>query len=103
MGNQVNTGNYNPKRLEEMIGVCKEYGLKSKEHNGDYLTQKDYKDRFDIGLDSINIPVSLVKSKLNVILRRWEKISKNIFKYVLIPKDGRSGLIVSLNLNNKKN
>ena len=55
LGNQVNTGNYNPKRLEEMIGVCKDYGLKSKEHNGDYLTQKDYKDRFDIGLDSINM------------------------------------------------
>ena len=38
-----------------MIKVCKEYGLKSKEHNGDYLTTKDYRNRFDLGLDSINI------------------------------------------------
>jgi len=55
LGNQVNTGNYNPKRLEEMINVCKDYGVKSKEHNGDYLTDEEYKERFDIGLDSINI------------------------------------------------
>ena len=34
----------------------KEYNVKSKEHNGDYLSEKDYKDRFDIGLDSINLP-----------------------------------------------
>ena len=35
--------------------MCKYWGVLSKEHNGDYLTQKDYKDRFDLGLDSINI------------------------------------------------
>ena len=55
LGKQINTGKFNPKRLEEMIKVCKEYGLKSKEHNGDYLTTKDYRNRFDLGLDSINI------------------------------------------------
>ena len=55
LGKQNNTGTFDPKRLEDMILICKEYGLKSKEHNGDYLTQKDYKDRFDLGLDSINI------------------------------------------------
>ena len=38
-----------------MISVCKKYGKKSKEHNGDYLSGKEYKDRFDLGLDSINI------------------------------------------------
>tara|TARA_A100001515_G_scaffold136995_2_gene129236 strand:- start:1466 stop:2395 length:930 start_codon:yes stop_codon:yes gene_type:complete len=55
LGKQVNTGKFNPKRLEDMIEVCKEFNLKSKEHNGDYLSKQDYKDRFDIGLDSINI------------------------------------------------
>lgn len=55
LGKQINTGNYNPKRLEEMINVCKDYGVKSKEHNGDYLTDEEYKERFDLGLDSINI------------------------------------------------
>tara|TARA_Y100000361_G_C11144552_1_gene337209 strand:- start:361 stop:1281 length:921 start_codon:yes stop_codon:yes gene_type:complete len=55
LGNQINTGSYNPKRLERMIEVCKKYNVKSKEHNGDYLDEQDYKDRFDLGLDSINI------------------------------------------------
>ena len=55
LGSQVNTGSYNPKRLERMISVCKKYNVKSKEHNGDYLSKQDYKHRFDLGLDSINI------------------------------------------------
>ena len=55
LGKQKNTGTFNPKRLEDMISVCKKYGKKSKEHNGDYLSAKEYKDRFDLGLDSINI------------------------------------------------
>jgi len=55
LGKQKNTGTFNSKRLEDMISVCKKYGKKSKEHNGDYLSGKEYKDRFDLGLDSINI------------------------------------------------
>jgi len=55
LGKQSNTGTFNPDRLEEMIYICKKFGKKSKEHNGDYLSTKEYKDRFDLGLDSINI------------------------------------------------
>ena len=55
LGKQINTGKFNPQRLEDMCKVCEGYGLKSKEHNGDYLSIKDYKYRFDLGLDSINI------------------------------------------------
>ena len=55
LGKQNNTGTFDPDRLEKMISVCKKYGKKSKEHNGDYLSSKEYKDRFDLGLDSINI------------------------------------------------
>ena len=55
LGKQINTGKFDPQRLEDMIRVCKEYNVKSKEHNGDYLSEKDYRNRFDIGLDSINI------------------------------------------------
>ncbi len=50
-----NTGNYNPERLKKMINVCKKYNLKTKEHNGDYLSNVQIKERFDLGLDSINI------------------------------------------------
>lgn len=55
LGKQTNTGTFNPRRLESFLEVCKKYDIKSKEHNGDYLSNKDYKDRFDLGLDSINI------------------------------------------------
>ena len=55
LGKQKNTGTFNPDRLEKMLEVCKKFGKKSKEHNGDYLSSKDYRDRFDLGLDSINI------------------------------------------------
>ena len=55
LGKQNNTGTSYPDRLGKMISVCKKYGKKSKEHNGDYLSNKEYKDRFDLGLDSINI------------------------------------------------
>ena len=55
LGKQNNTGTFNPKRLKSFLTVCKNYDKKSKEHNGDYLSNKDYKDRFDLGLDSINI------------------------------------------------
>ena len=38
-----------------MIKICQDFGVKSKEHNGDYLSLDEYKERFDLGLDSINI------------------------------------------------
>ena len=50
-----NIGNFNPKRLEKMINVIKKYGILSKEHNGDYLSYNQIKQRVDLGLDSINI------------------------------------------------
>ena len=55
LGKQNNTGTFEPDRLEKMIDVCKKFGKKSKEHNGDYLSKDEYKSRFDLGLDSINI------------------------------------------------
>jgi len=55
LGKQNNTGTFDPDRLEKMISVCKKFGKKSKEHNGDYLSNDEYKVRFEMGLDSINI------------------------------------------------
>ena len=49
------TGNYDPTRLKEMIEVCKQNNLISKEHNGDYIPVFIIKEKFDLGLDSINI------------------------------------------------
>jgi hypothetical protein len=38
-----------------MIKVCKQNNLLSKEHNGDYILVSVIKEKFNLGLDSINI------------------------------------------------
>lgn len=50
-----NIGKLNTNRLKKMLDVCNEFGILSKEHNGDYLTPEQIKTRFDIGLSAINI------------------------------------------------
>ena len=42
-------------KAKEFIQICKYWKVLSKEHNGDYLSKEEYKERFDLGLDSINI------------------------------------------------
>tara|TARA_B100001093_G_scaffold214239_1_gene205544 strand:+ start:17728 stop:18693 length:966 start_codon:yes stop_codon:yes gene_type:complete len=50
-----NTGDYDSDRLSSMVQIVQKYGLMSKEHNGDYLPVALIKDKFNLGLDSINI------------------------------------------------
>lgn len=50
-----NIGTFNEKRLHEMTEIAKDYGLSSKEHNGDYLTNSEIARRFELGLDCLNI------------------------------------------------
>jgi len=47
LGKQRNTGQFNKDRLIQMIEVCRRWGKLSKEHNGDYLTNDQMKERFD--------------------------------------------------------
>lgn len=49
------TGNYDSDRLKQMITVCKKHNILSKEHNGDYIPVSVIKEKFDLGLDAINI------------------------------------------------
>jgi len=49
------TGHYDNQRLIEMIGVVKKYNLLSKEHNGDYIDISTINEKFNFGLDCINI------------------------------------------------
>jgi hypothetical protein len=49
------TGHYNSQRLKEMINVCKQFSVLSKEHNGDYIPVSVIKEKFNLGLDAINI------------------------------------------------
>ena len=49
------TGAYDSQRLLDMLAVAKKYNLISKEHNGDYIPASIVKEKFGLGLDSINI------------------------------------------------
>lgn len=56
LSTRTNTGNFNNGRLLNFIKVVKEFGLMSKEHNGDYLIDSfDIETRYASGLDAINI------------------------------------------------
>ena len=106
LGKQTNTGTFNSDRLEKMVSICKKFGKKSKEHNGDYLSSKEYKDRFDLGLDSINIAPQFGQLETLCYLdemgediedyyqicydsKRWEKWVNKDF----IPEDNKRELI----------
>lgn len=49
------TGKYDSDRLKQMINVCKQFNVFSKEHNGDYIQTSIIHEKFSLGLDSINI------------------------------------------------
>jgi fructose/tagatose bisphosphate aldolase len=49
------TGEYDNQRLSDMIAVAKKYNLLTKEHNGDYIPVSIIKEKFNLGLDAINI------------------------------------------------
>jgi hypothetical protein len=49
------TGIYDSIRLKEMVAIAKKYNLISKEHNGDYIPVSIIKEKFNLGLDTINI------------------------------------------------
>ena len=50
-----NVGTFNGSRCASMAALCRRYGLRSKEHNGDYLRPSEITQRFQLGLDAINI------------------------------------------------
>ena len=74
------TGKYDKERLSKMIEVCKKHKLFSKEHNGDYLPTELIKEKFNYGLDSINIAPEFGVIETEVILEEIEKLSnKELF------------------------
>ena len=49
------TGEYDSERLRKMIRISKKFNFFSKEHNGDYILTSIIKEKFELGLDCINI------------------------------------------------
>jgi hypothetical protein len=85
------TGMYDSYRLKEMIDVCKSFNIVSKEHNGDYISVGVINEKFDLGLDSINIApeFGLIETKTyleniknNTIFEKYWQICYDSKKWV---------------------
>ena len=72
----TNIGNFNNQRLNRMTKVCQQYGLVSKEHNGDYLTSEDIRKRVDENLDCINIAPEFGVIQTRLIMKQLDESAK---------------------------
>ena len=71
----TNIGKYNRERLIQMVSLCKKYNFISKEHNGDWIDDNTIKDKFDLGLNCINIAPELGEIETRVILNEIKNIN----------------------------
>ena len=72
-----NTGEFNLTRLQDMVNICNKYEVSSKEHNGDYLSNRDIKIRFVSGLDAINIAPEFGVIETKIILEQCNESAFN--------------------------
>ena len=75
----INTGNYSSTRLKQMIKIAKKYNKLTKEHNGDYLPVNLIKEKFDLGLDSINIAPEFGQIETKIYLNNIKKTQPDLF------------------------
>lgn len=68
-----NIGKFDNERLIHMVEVCKNFNILSKEHNGDYLSNKEIKMRFDKGLNAINIAPELGVIETKILIKNIKK------------------------------
>ena len=71
-----NTGIFDLSKAEQMIKVCSDYGKKSKEHNGDYLSRSDVTTRRNLGLDAINVAPEMGGIESKCMIQELKKDSK---------------------------
>lgn len=71
-----NVGIFDEKRLEKMLKICNKYNVLSKEHNGDYLTPKQIKLRFNSGLSAINIAPEFGVYETDILLEYMDDEQK---------------------------
>ena len=74
-----NIGHYEKDRLKKMVELCKKYGFISKEHNGDWVSTDLMREKFELGLDCINVAPELGQIETKAILKEIKKI-ENIEK-----------------------
>lgn len=74
-----NIGNFDPLKLKEMINICNNHNILSKEHNGDYLSLDNIKYKFDLGLSAINIAPEFGVFETDILLEHMTIEQREIF------------------------
>lgn len=82
-----NVGNFNLENLKLMVNHIKKHNIKTKEHNGDYLSNDEYLMRFENGLDSINIGPEI--AQIQTLLYLDHMTEKQIDEYFQICLDSK--------------
>ena len=72
-----NVSEFDEQRCIRMIKICDEYGLSSKEHNGDYVSLDIVKKKFDLGLTAVNIAPEFGTIETMVILEEIKKLDRS--------------------------
>jgi dTDP-glucose pyrophosphorylase len=81
-----NIGHYEKERLKNMVDLCKKYGFISKEHNGDWVSINLMREKFNLGLDCINVAPELGQIETKTILKEIKKIENTEKQYELFEK-----------------
>lgn len=104
LGSMNNTGDFNADRLLNMVSVCKEFGILSKEHNGDYLTNKEISKRFDLGLSAINIAPEFgqIETLCYLDVIKNDKTLSELFEICLLSKKWQKWVPSTFNPNDNK-
>ena len=100
---QKNNGDFNRDRLIKMIDITSKYGKKSKEHNGDYLSNDEIKKRFNDGLDSINIGPEIVQLETQLYLDNFTDAQlQEFYQVCLESKKWEKWVTEDFDITNKK-
>ena len=81
-----NIGHYEKERLKKMVELCKKYGFIAKEHNGDWVSIELMREKFDLGLDCINVAPELGQIETKAILKSISLIEDNNKKELLFER-----------------
>jgi len=73
----VNTGMYDNKRLKDMIKLSQEFNILTKEHNGDWISDNEIKDKFNHGLSALNIAPEFGMIETKVILQEIDNLANS--------------------------
>tara|TARA_B100000035_G_scaffold245676_1_gene214310 strand:+ start:10750 stop:13284 length:2535 start_codon:yes stop_codon:yes gene_type:complete len=81
-----NIGQYERERLKNMVQLCNKYGFISKEHNGDWVSIELMREKFNLGLDCINVAPELGQIETKAILKSISLIEDNDRKEFLFER-----------------